>query len=969
MEVNPVHLERKESAYQPVQESHDQANDQVDTVLNEDVNRVESVDAPEVVVATSEQYDPLVQEEEDLEDYEPRIDHEQVGGSDSEVSVSHPAEEAQDEEEEYDPEAAFNEFEQELKHEQNQETEVRKIENHEPQSVVENPETERSHEGENFETQTNFANHETEPVNEKVNHDETHVIERHNTDHLTESSTPENQTEANKPNHDQELDGTHNFENVIEKDDDLQMRNPVDDVEDELYVRKTNVEDNADEENDEDEDDYDPESALDRNIKPSQSPVPINVASEPENKPLNPILKGKSPVDSLPPKPQVGGFKSSPSLPPAPTSQQDIRQAYEAIMQSDLVKDPNFVNLSQTEQMKLIQDQLEKRQMNLAGKIDPDMNYDQVYSYNKPYKNLKDPIPLIPVNKFCRRPNITAPMTPEEEAAYKDFIKTEADYLDSVTWEEFPDNSRLFIGNLPANTISKQDLFRIFSKYGEVIQIAIKAGYGFAQFKTAEACLECIKGESNVPLHNKMMRLDASKPQKVKKQTKPEFSAGGSDESFGTKKFIPDCQLYITGKSPVFFIRKVKKTFANSQITIDTEDVTHKDIGDVISEAAYSGVLAACIIKELKVDVQTFESTEDGGVKFDEYADIDPEVAVEILTKAKEKRYGNNLPQYIPQEESYNEKSYGEKSYEKPHNETSLPQQPYGFRQQHDQSQYGGYEDNQGYRKRSGPGYSAGSYKRQHYNQNYRQHRHGDWGKHHQNNQQQQPYGQPPPFQAQLPYGQPPPPPSNNYTSSTQNYSQPNSFSQQNQQNQYHRQQINQHHQGPQTQYNQGPQNQYNQRPKQQYQEPPQIQHQPPPQIQYQQSQVPVNSNSSNIAQALQGLDASQVQNVINILQQQQQQAPPPLQPQVPQLLIQRQPLSYVQAPQINYGGYNQQQQSPQPEQYGNAPLNNPASSQVNALLSQLNRNNSNIQGYQGSSQSNSTSTLMETLARLSRKQ
>ncbi|ABN66071.2 predicted protein [Scheffersomyces stipitis CBS 6054] len=688
MEVNPVHLERKE---------------------------VESVDAPEVVVATSEQYDPLVQEEEDLEDYEPRIDHEQVGGSDSEVSVSHPAEEAQDEEEEYDPEAAFNEFEQELKHEQNQETEVRKIENHEPQK------------------------------------------------------------------------------------------------------------------NDEDEDDYDPESALDRNIKPSQSPVPINVASEPENKPLNPILKGKSPVDSLPPKPQVGGFKSSPSLPPAPTSQQDIRQAYEAIMQSDLVKDPNFVNLSQTEQMKLIQDQLEKRQMNLAGKIDPDMNYDQVYSYNKPYKNLKDPIPLIPVNKFCRRPNITAPMTPEEEAAYKDFIKTEADYLDSVTWEEFPDNSRLFIGNLPANTISKQDLFRIFSKYGEVIQIAIKAGYGFAQFKTAEACLECIKGESNVPLHNKMMRLDASKPQKVKKQTKPEFSAGGSDESFGTKKFIPDCQLYITGKSPVFFIRKVKKTFANSQITIDTEDVTHKDIGDVISEAAYSGVLAACIIKELKVDVQTFESTEDGGVKFDEYADIDPEVAVEILTKAKEKRYGNNLPQYIPQEDSHTDFVNNMTRVNMVDMRTikvivrdqvsvipqALTRGSIITRITDNIAMVTGANI---IKIISSNSHMANLH---HFKHSFRM--------------------------ANLLL--------------LQNYSQPNSFSQQNQQNQYHRQQINQHHQGPQTQYNQGPQNQYNQRPKQQYQEPPQIQHQPPPQIQYQQSQVPVNSNSSNIAQALQGLDASQVQN------------------------------------------------------------------------------------------------------------
>ena len=37
-----------------------------------------------------------------------------------------------------------------------------------------------------------------------------------------------------------------------------------------------------------------------------------------------------------------------------------------------------------------------------------------------------------------------------------------------------------------------------------------------------------------------------------------------------------------------------------SQVTIDVEDVTQRNINEVLSEAAYSGVLAACVIKEQK---------------------------------------------------------------------------------------------------------------------------------------------------------------------------------------------------------------------------------------------------------------------------------------------------------------------------------------------------------------------------------
>lgn len=417
-------------------------------------------------------------------------------------------------------------------------------------------------------------------------------------------------------------------------------------------------EDNVDEAVEE-ADDYDPEaefSKADHTVKVSEKPKEQTSTNQSTS-------KLKPPPAGLPPKPPVSANFLRGSSHSSIDPQQQLKEAYEAIMNSDLVKDPRFVNLSHEEQMKLIMDQLNKNNVtigNTPGMMQRgSMNYNQVYSYNKPFKNLKNPIPLVPVNEFCRRPNITAPMTPEEERLYEEFIKRESEYMKLQNWDEFPEKLRLFIGNLPANTISKQDLFRIFSQYGEVIQIAIKAGYGFAQFRTAEACLECIKGETNVPLHNKIMRLDASSPQKTKKQGNKNDSSnfgsraresspdlGIAEDSNKRRKQIPDCKIYVTGKSSVFFIRKVKKSFSSLQILTDTEDITHRDLNDVISEAAYSGVLGICIVKEQKVDVQVFESTEDGGIKFDEYADIDPDLAADIISKTKISKYGE-LPQQI----------------------------------------------------------------------------------------------------------------------------------------------------------------------------------------------------------------------------------------------------------------------------------------------------------------------------------
>ncbi|KAK6463911.1 hypothetical protein DFJ63DRAFT_55688 [Scheffersomyces coipomensis] len=724
-----------------------------------------------------------------------------------------------------------------------------------------------------------------------------------------------------------------------------------DDYDPEIILKEDNnatdlVKKDHNEEEDEDSD-YDPEGG----INPESSGTEHKEETEVEST----ILKGKTPPAGLPPKPPVvATVAASPTLDPLSThdSQQQLTDAYAAIMQSELVKNPSFVNLSQAEQMKLIVNELSKKNIQLNDQDNvKKINYDQVYSYNKPFKNLKDPIPLIPLNEFCRRPNITAPMTPEEEKQYDDFIKTEAYYMELQNWDEFPDKSRLFIGNLPANTISKQDLFRIFSQYGDVIQIAIKAGYGFAQFRTAEACYDCIRGETDVPLHNKIMRLDASKPQKSRRPGRPDINnpnlaaaeGGRSDESSRKKrKVLPDCQIYITGKSSVFYIRKVKKAFANSQITVDTEDVTHREINEVISEAAYSGVLGACVVKELKVDVQTFESTPDGGIKFDEYADVDPDVAAEILSKAKVKKYGTNMPVYYPQDTSHNDNSARSQPYG--YQGQSQPRAPNPYSDVYSRKRpYSGGDSSGGHRGDYGShrgGNSAGGYSRRgdrggrggrggrdrggRESRDHHSYENQSWS----NQGSQQQYGQ-------QQYGQ----------QSSRGYDQRSPYgqsSQTSQSDQYYNQQT------PQNQYGQQQNNQYNQ-----------------------------GSDQNALMQQLQGMNPADLQQLVANLQQQQ---PPPQQQQ------QRQPPSHYQQQQSqgygpppqsnNYGGYNQggyQGAPPPPQQQS-------PNGQVEALLSRI--QSSSNSGYQSSPPSQhqqqdqrnqqqspySSQALLDTLAKLTKK-
>ena len=102
----------------------------------------------------------------------------------------------------------------------------------------------------------------------------------------------------------------------------------------------------------------------------------------------------------------------------------------------------------------------------------------------------------------------------EVERIYAQFLRDESANVAEGRWEKFPQGSRLFVGNLPTEKVTKRDLFDRFYRYGRLAQISIKQAFGFVQFLDADACHRALNGEQGVTVAGRKMHLEISKPQR-----------------------------------------------------------------------------------------------------------------------------------------------------------------------------------------------------------------------------------------------------------------------------------------------------------------------------------------------------------------------------------------------------------------------------------------------------------------------
>ncbi|EFQ31733.1 RNA recognition domain-containing protein [Colletotrichum graminicola M1.001] len=106
--------------------------------------------------------------------------------------------------------------------------------------------------------------------------------------------------------------------------------------------------------------------------------------------------------------------------------------------------------------------------------------------------------------------------TTDRQKHWETFVNDERRYMADAKWDRFPDGSRIFIGNLSSERVSKRDVFDIFHKYGRLAQISLKSAYGFVQYHNLEDAQAAMDNLQGIEIKGRKIHLEISRAQKKK---------------------------------------------------------------------------------------------------------------------------------------------------------------------------------------------------------------------------------------------------------------------------------------------------------------------------------------------------------------------------------------------------------------------------------------------------------------------
>lgn len=136
------------------------------------------------------------------------------------------------------------------------------------------------------------------------------------------------------------------------------------------------------------------------------------------------------------------------------------------------------------------------------------------------------------------------PWTQDIQQKYDHFLNEERRYVNEAKWDQFPFGSRLFVGNLSSEKVTKRDIFHVFHSYGDLAQVSIKQAYGFVQFLKADDCARALVSEQGRQISDKRIHLEVSKPQKAARNQQNNSRRSRSPEHGGRGKRGHDGDRY-----------------------------------------------------------------------------------------------------------------------------------------------------------------------------------------------------------------------------------------------------------------------------------------------------------------------------------------------------------------------------------------------------------------------------------------
>ncbi|KAF2150897.1 hypothetical protein K461DRAFT_314816 [Myriangium duriaei CBS 260.36] len=317
----------------------------------------------------------------------------------------------------------------------------------------------------------------------------------------------------------------------------------------------------------------------------------------------------------------------------------------------------------------------------------------------------------------------------EIQKEFDSFLEQERQFVTEGNWEQFPYGSRLFVGNLSSERVTKRDVFHVFHKYGALAQISIKQAYGFVQFLSEVDCSRAMTAEQGRIIRGKRINLEISKPQKNRagagggggggggagaggrrRSRSPERARDGVDRytSGGQRRGrddyrpnrspsprghrdrsrdrharyrsrsrsprgrrdryrspsperdddlplprraprdVPDVQIIAVDNLDREFIQWVERGISARGIKVDVLILSPRlSEAAVIKRQILEGVTAVSLLtlanqQRAKIPLRVFDRRGGADVRFEEYADLDPTIAAEVVVRAKK----NNQPSY-----------------------------------------------------------------------------------------------------------------------------------------------------------------------------------------------------------------------------------------------------------------------------------------------------------------------------------
>ncbi|KAL2194869.1 hypothetical protein P885DRAFT_62562 [Corynascus similis CBS 632.67] len=120
---------------------------------------------------------------------------------------------------------------------------------------------------------------------------------------------------------------------------------------------------------------------------------------------------------------------------------------------------------------------------------------------------------------------------------WEQFQADEKRYTSEAKWERFPEGSRIFIGNLSSERVSKREVFDVFHRFGRLAQISLKSAYGFVQYHTVAEGHAAMQGAQGIELGGRRIHLEISRAQKKKDDRDRSPDRRGSRGPYGNERF------------------------------------------------------------------------------------------------------------------------------------------------------------------------------------------------------------------------------------------------------------------------------------------------------------------------------------------------------------------------------------------------------------------------------------------------